>query len=51
MSHEITEKFIVSLGTITLRVIVLVLVFAARTGFPFKHSIVNVLKMKRKLYD
>ena len=32
-----------SLGTVTLRVIALAFMFVARTRFPVKHSIVNVL--------
>ena len=32
-----------SLGTVTLRVIALVFMFVARTRFPAKYSIVNVL--------
>ena len=40
---EIAEKFIMSLGTVTLWVIALVFMFVARTRFPVKHSIVNVL--------
>ena len=43
---EIAEKFIVSLGTVTLRVIALVSMFVARTRFPVKYSIVNVLRKR-----
>ena len=32
-----------SLGTVRLQVIALVFMFAARTKFPVKHSIVNIL--------
>ena len=43
MSHEIAEKFIMPLGTVTLRVIALDFMFVARTRFPVKQFIVNVL--------
>ena len=46
LSREIAEKFIMSLGKVTLRVIALVFMFAARTRFPVKHSIVNVLRKR-----
>ena len=39
----IAEKFIVSLGTVTLRVIALAFMFVTRARFPVKHSIVGVL--------
>ena len=38
--------FIISLGTITLRVIKLFFMFVTRTRFPVKHSIVNVLRKR-----
>ena len=47
LSPEIAEKFIMPLGTVTMRVIALVFMFVATTRFPVKHSIVNVLP---KLY-
>ena len=40
---EKAEKFIMSLGTVTIRVVALVFIFVARTRFPVKYSIVNVL--------
>ena len=43
---EIAEKFIMSLGTVTLWVIALVFMFVARTRFPVKHFIVNVLQKR-----
>ena len=48
MSREIAGNFIISLGTETLWVIALVFMFVAKTRFPVKQFIVNVL---RKRYD
>ena len=46
LSREIAEKFIMSLGKVTLRVIALVFMFLFRTRFPVKHSIVNILRKR-----
>ena len=40
------EKFILSPGAVTLRVIALVIMFAARIRYPVKHSSVNVLRKR-----
>ena len=46
LSHEIAETFSVSLGTTALLVVSITLrfMFVARTRFPVKHSIVDVLR-------
>ena len=41
-----SEKLIISLGTVTLRVIELMFMFLVRTRFPDNHSIVNVLRKR-----
>lgn len=41
--QQIAEKFIMSLGTVTLWVMPLVFMFFTRIRFSVKHSIVNVL--------
>ena len=41
--QQIAEKFIMSLGTVTLWVMPLVFMFFMRIRFSVKHSIVNVL--------